>query len=76
MIGRSGERGSGISVLVAQHNDDDEEHVAISSSRLSYCQFFQNPHNNMPLLLGPLLFISQIEKFKNYQYWMRIHETI
>ena len=25
MIGRSGERGSGISVLVAQHDDDDDD---------------------------------------------------
>ena len=25
MIGRSGERGSGISVLAARHNDDDDE---------------------------------------------------
>ena len=24
MIGRSGERGSGISMLVARHNDDDD----------------------------------------------------
>ncbi len=25
MIGRSGERGSGISVLAAQHDDDDDD---------------------------------------------------
>ena len=25
MIGRSGERGTGISVLVAQHDDDDDD---------------------------------------------------
>ena len=26
MIGRSGERGSGISVLAARHDDDDDEY--------------------------------------------------
>ena len=29
MIGRSGERGSGISVLVARHDDDDDDIFSI-----------------------------------------------
>ena len=29
MIGRSGERGSGISVLVARHDDDDDIYIYI-----------------------------------------------
>ena len=29
MIGRSGERGSGISVLAARHNDDDDIYIYI-----------------------------------------------
>ena len=31
MIGRSGERGSGISVLAAQHDDDDDIHKRLIS---------------------------------------------
>ena len=27
MIGRSGKRGSGISVLAARHDDDDDDHI-------------------------------------------------
>ena len=30
MIGRSGERGSGISVLVAQHDDDDDDDISFN----------------------------------------------
>ena len=29
MIGRSGERGSGISVLAARHDDDDDDDIYI-----------------------------------------------
>ena len=29
MIGRSGERGSGISVLVAQYDDDDDDDISL-----------------------------------------------
>ena len=32
MIGRSGERGSGISVLAARHDDDDDDKIKKSSS--------------------------------------------
>ena len=36
MIGRSGERGSGISVLAARHDDDDDDlHITILFSGLS-----------------------------------------
>ena len=31
MIGRSGERGSGISMLAARHDDDDDDDVHLSS---------------------------------------------
>ena len=30
MIGRSGERGSGISVLAARHDDDDDDEITFS----------------------------------------------
>ena len=45
MIGRRGERGSGISVLAARHDDDDEgfylesEHDLISNSLTAILQF-------------------------------------
>ena len=34
MIGRSGERGSGISVLAARHDDDDELYHVISKNQI------------------------------------------
>ena len=37
-IGRSGERGSGISVLVARHDDDDDDDdIAHNSPQLMQC---------------------------------------
>ena len=35
MIGRSGERGSGISVLAAQHHDDDDLMLILFSANFS-----------------------------------------
>ncbi len=32
MIGRRGERGSGISVLAARHDDDDDDEVFLSNT--------------------------------------------
>ena len=39
MIGRSGERGSGISVLAARHDDDDDEYL------YERC-YLESKHNN------------------------------
>ncbi len=33
MIGRSGERGSGISVLAARHDDDDDDSILFSTPK-------------------------------------------
>ncbi len=33
MIGRRGERGSGISVLAARHDDDDDDEVFLSNTK-------------------------------------------
>ena len=41
MIERSGERGSGISMLAPRHDDDDVEYqISIDCSKLSYCWVF------------------------------------
>ena len=37
MIGKSGERGSGISVLLARHDDDDDDENSNINSILLYC---------------------------------------
>ena len=34
MIGRSGQRGSGISMLAARHNDDDDETSMVTRTAL------------------------------------------
>ena len=34
MIGRSGERGSGISVLAARHDDDDDDEIQIKRNHI------------------------------------------
>ena len=39
MIGRSGERGSGISVLAARHDDDDDELLKFGSVFLMASNF-------------------------------------
>ena len=40
MIGRSGERGSGISVLAARHDDDDDDKTRDDWVRkVIYCEF-------------------------------------
>ena len=57
MIGRSGERGSGISVLAVRHDDDDDDDVRL---------LFENPtqnsirdevslYNSMPVSVGYLM---------------------
>ena len=39
MIGRSGERGSGVSVLAARHDDDDDHHHVFQvASYRHYCE--------------------------------------
>ena len=43
MIGRSGEKGPGISVLAARHDDDDDESICIAKSKKDY--LFLNWHN-------------------------------
>ena len=40
MIGRSDERGSGISVLAARHDDDDEVLLYITNNSVKYQSFF------------------------------------
>ena len=40
MIGRSGERGSGISVLVARHDDDDDDDSSICELNITPNVFF------------------------------------
>ena len=35
MIGRNGERGSGISALAARHDDDDDESFNVKNSSIS-----------------------------------------
>ena len=43
MIGRSGERGSGISVLAAQHDDDDDDNCSVRIALvLNNCNERQN----------------------------------
>ena len=43
MIGRSGERGSGISVLAARHDDDDDE-TSINQIKLFSTEWHINPN--------------------------------
>ena len=39
MIGRSGERGSGISELAARHDDDDHDDEVLNPSQLAFPRF-------------------------------------
>ena len=51
MIGRSGERGSGISVLAAGHGDDDECHRSFERKRKEFSLFFASFSNFKILFL-------------------------
>ena len=51
MIGKSGERGSGISVLVARHDDDDDENTEQSSGDLRRLTVTKTPVRNHQLML-------------------------
>ena len=44
MIGRSGERGSGISVLAARHDDDDDD-LFLNSQFICCCIVYKNNYD-------------------------------
>ena len=46
MIGRSGERGSGISVLVARHDDDDDDDIFMQIVLFQIIQFIMSTQFN------------------------------
>ena len=45
MIGRSGERGSGISVLAARHDDDNDDESYYNGDYVSACRYPQLHYN-------------------------------
>ena len=47
MIGRSGERGSGMSVLVARHDDEDDDDIYyVKNAKRKIHQYFSEFKNN------------------------------
>ena len=58
MIGRSGERGSGISVLAAQHDDDDDDDDDIMDLK-------QFKPWNVPTLVGSIMLVSVLHSMWN-----------
>ena len=55
MIGRSVERGSGISVLAARHDDDDIYISSSSSGRHAFAQPCEGVHRSTSLMNSSLL---------------------
>ena len=50
MIGRSGERGSGISVLATRHDDDDDDDIKAkidNTQHNSKCRLFGDRHKTI-----------------------------
>ena len=64
MIGRSGERGSGISVLAARHDDDDD---------FSFIYTTEYPHPDYYYSLSILVFFSGLSYSTNF--WQFRTET-
>ena len=62
MIGRSGERGSGIFVLAARHDDDDDDDDSIQRNSFICIQFNGSKYYNVILLIQFLhsLWISRL----------------
>ena len=68
-IGRSGERGSGISVMVARHDDDDDKRTQETHFRFFFCFFLQNDeHKTAELRKGIHLF-----KIFQCKYFIVLH---
>ena len=54
MIGRSGERGSGISVLAARHDDDDDDEEDLVFNNLQWLICHKTPPNQTRTGASPL----------------------
>ena len=63
IIGRSGERGSGISVLVARHDDDDDDDISL------YCK---SGRWNVILIVGQLY----INQFIFQDYYLEVPKSL
>ena len=80
-IGRSGERGSGISVLPARYDDDDDDDddETATDGDASVLQSVEYPviaFTPRFILICPLLPMSQADMFKNYSYLSLILDAI
>ena len=73
MIGRNGERRSGISAQAAQHDDDDDirEQVEKKAIQLEYCE-----SKNMADMLSKALLSSQFVKLREMLGVRKIIEQV